>query len=319
MSVSTTVTLDDITQSVAIDPMFMGYLVDYRVVEPFLRQYDLQGKGSKTVQVPNLSSNAGTVNDGGGGVDTEFNATQGTDLSSTTTQSTASRTIASVEYAVYMAVTDDIAEDSMPGMADAIMDEIFANAAELLLLAYEDDVWALFSALNGGTVVGTTQQALTLANVNSAIASIRNASVRYPDGLVACLAPVQVSDLEDAVVATSSTQAVYDATSDRYNAIQRADGQAVSHGHVLTYRGMPIMQSGLADFANTNEDRVGAVFVPSTPGNNRYAALGKTISRPLRIEPQRDATLRGVELVASARWGSGELQDKAGVPLVTDA
>ena len=163
MAVSTTTTLNDITYSAAIDTVFMGHLLDFRVVEPFLREYNMAGRGSKTIQVPNLDSNAGTVNDGGTGVDTEFNATEGSDLSTTTTQSTSSKTIASSEYAVYMTLTDDVGEDSVPGAADAVMREIFDNAAELLLLAFEDDVWGLFASLNGGTAVGSGCSSASIA------------------------------------------------------------------------------------------------------------------------------------------------------------
>jgi len=325
MAVSTTTTLNDVTYSAAIDLAFMGYVQDFRNAERFLREYDLRGRGSGTVQVPSLASNMGTVNDGGTGVATAFNATEGSNLETsfgvgTTTQSTNSVTIASSEYAVYMTVTDDVGEDSVPGGADAVMDEIFRNAAEILLTAYEDDVWALFSALNGGTAVGTTTANLTLANLNSAIVTIRNNGVRAPDGVVACLAPVQGSDWEDAVSSTSTDSfASFDRTADRFLGIERTPNNGLGDGFIGSYRGMPIFISGLADFANTNEDRVGAVFVPSTTANNRYAALGKTISRPLRIETDRDITLRGQEVVASMRWGAGELTDAAGVPVITDA
>jgi hypothetical protein len=318
MATSTTTTLNDITYSAAIDTVFMGYVMDFRVVEPFLREYDLAGRGSATIQVPSLASNLGTVGDGGTGVDTEFNGTEGTDLSTTTTQSTNSVTIASAEYAVYMLITDNVGEDSVPGGADAVMEEIMQNAAEILLQAYEDDVWALFAALNGGTAVGTSGQNITLANLSTAIVTVRNNGVRAPDGLVGCLAPIQAQDIEEAVTATSTSMAIYDATSDRFMNLQRATDNGLGNGFCFAYRGVPFFMSGLADAANTNADKVGAVFVPSTPGNNRYAALGKTISRPLRIEFQRDATQRGDEIVATMRWGSGELQDKAGVPLVTD-
>jgi len=319
MAISTTTTLNDITYAAAIDTAFLGYLQDYRVAEPFLREYDLRGRGSAAIQVPSLATNMGTVNDGGTSVATAFDGTEGTDLSTTTTQSTNKVTVTSVEYAVYMAITDDVAEDSVPGGLDAVMNEILMNASEILSTAFEDDIWALFASLNGGTAVGTTTVDLTLANIATAIVTIRNAGVRAPDGLVGCLAPIQASDFEDAVVALGSSVSVNDISSDRYNAIQRSVDNGLTNGYVGTYRSVPLFHSGLADFANTNADRVGAIFVPSTARNNRFAALGKTISRPFRLETDRDITLRGTELVASMRVGAGELQDKAGVPLVTDA
>lgn len=316
MAASTTTTLNDIFVNV-IEPMFLGYLSDYRVIEPFLKEYDLRGRGSKTIQVPSLATNLGTVNDGGGSYDTEFNGTEGSDLSTTTTQSTNSVTISSAEYAVYMQITDDIEEDATPALASAVLDEIMANAAEILLHAWEDDVWALFSSLNGGTAVGSSGSDFTLANFNTAIVTLRNNGIRT-NGLVAALAPIQATDFETAVLASSTATAVYDTTADRYMAITRDASNGLGNGFIASYRGVPIVMSGMADFTNTNADRVGAIFAPATM-STRFPAFGKTISRDIRMEPERDATLRGYEMVASMRWGSGELQDKAGVPVITDA
>ena len=319
MAASTTTTLNDITLTQAIELSFLGYLADFRVIEPSLQEYDLRGKGSRTISIPSLATNMGPVNDGGSGVDTQFDGTEGTDLTSTTTQSTNNVTIASVEYAVYMIVTDNVEEDSVPGGADAVMDEIMTNASEILLTAYEDDVWALLVNLNGGALVGTSGNAPTLANLNTLVVTIRNAGVRAPDGLVGMIAAVQASDIEDLFIATSTSMNTHEGAADRFNAFNRDGVSGVGNGFVFSWRNIPFFMSGLADLDTSGEDRVGAVYVPSTPGNRRYAALGKTISRPLRIEVQRDATQRGDELVTTLRWGSGELQDAAGVPLATNA
>ena len=318
MAASTTTTLNDITYSAAIDLSFLGYLVDFRVIEPTLQEYDLQGRGSAAIDVPSLATNM-TVNDGGSAVATAFNGTEGTDLSTTTTQSTNKVTITSSEYAVYMIVTDNVAEDSIPGGADAVMNEIMENASEILLQAYEDDVWALLVNLGGGALVGTSGSAPTLANLNTCVVTIRNAGVRAPDGLVGMLAAVQASDIEDLFIATNAAAAVYAGAADRFYAFNRDQVSGIGNGFVFSWRNIPFFMSGLADLDTSAADRVGAVYVPSTPRNRRYAALGKTISRPMRLEVQRDATQRGDELVTTMRWGSGELQDSAGVPLATDA
>lgn len=319
MAVSTTSTVDDITQTVAIEPVFAGYAADFTGISAMCHEYDLRGRGSATIQVPSLASSMGTIDDAGSGVDTEFDATEGTDLTTTTTQSTNSVTCASSEYAVYMAVTDDIGEDSVPQAFGNLMDEIFMHAAEILLTAFESDVWALLSSLNGGTAVGSPGSDLTLANLNSGIVTLRNNGIRAPDGLVGFLAPIQGTDFEDAILATGSNTAVYDTTADRFMGVSRDGTNGLASGFIGSYRSTPLFISGLAARANTNEDRVGALFVPWTARNARFSALMKTISRPFRLETDRDITLRGEEIVASMRMGAAERQDAAGVPVITDA
>lgn len=319
MAVSTTTTLNDVVGTEWIEPTFMGYAYDYAVAGRYLKEFDLQGKGSNTVQVPSLASTMGTVGDGGTSVATAFNGTEGTDLSTPTTVSSNSVTITSAEYAMLIEVTDNVGEDSVPATLDGLIQEIMELAANTLIAAYDDDVCALFSSLNGGTAVGSTGVDLTIANVNSAITAIRNNGVRVST-LVGVLAPVQISDLESAFSAASTdTFATYDRLAADYLGVSRLDNTGSETRPIFVLKGVPFFQSGYCDFANTNADRVGAIFTPYTTANSRYTTFGKGISRPFRIEPQRDASARSTEYVASVRWGSGELTDASGVALITDA
>ena len=86
MAVSTTTTLNDITQAAAIELGFMGYVMDYRVIEGFMRKYSLIHKGSAVLQIPSLGTNLGTVNDGGTSYATAYDGTEGTDLSTALSQ-----------------------------------------------------------------------------------------------------------------------------------------------------------------------------------------------------------------------------------------
>ena len=55
-----------------------------------------------------------------------------------------------------------------------------------------------------------------------------------------------------------------------------------------------------------------------TCGMFSAGALGYVEKWPVRIERQRDASLRGYELVATACYGVGEIQDSWGVGLLVD-
>ena len=53
------------------------------------------------------------------------------------------------------------------------------------------------------------------------------------------------------------------------------------------------------------------MFVPS--------ALGLAVCWDINIEPQRDASIRGFELNATACYGVGELKDNYGIEMLFDA
>jgi hypothetical protein len=48
-------------------------------------------------------------------------------------------------------------------------------------------------------------------------------------------------------------------------------------------------------------------------------ALGLAMMQDLKIEVQRDASLRADEIVATAVYGVGELQDSYGIEIIADS
>src|SRR5688500_8685981 len=80
---STTTTINDVYYSAIISPMMMDYAHDWIVATPYLREYSLIGQASAAVDIWSLASDMGTVGGNGAGVDTEFDATQATDLANT--------------------------------------------------------------------------------------------------------------------------------------------------------------------------------------------------------------------------------------------
>ena len=314
MAVSTSSTINDITLAAAVQPSFHDYAKDWLVNNPFIKDTSLVGRGSAALDVPSLASAMGSVGGGGAGVDTEFDATEGTDLS-TTTRSTNKVTLTASEYGVFFQVTDNVLEDAVSGFD--ILQELVADAARILMTAWEDDVCATYG--NFSSSAGATGVNLSLANMSTCITTIRTAGVRAPDGLVFVLDDQAASDYEDAILSTNAATAVYPGTADSFLGITRDPVNGLSDGRIGMFRGNPVYMTGLTDTANMGADVSSACYVPNSSANSRMCALGSVTARDLRIETDRTVEGRGTKIVATMRKGVGELLDAAGVNLVTDA
>jgi hypothetical protein len=87
--------------------------------------------------------------------------------------------------------------------------------------------------------------------------------------------------------------------------------EAMAAGFVGTLFGVPVFESANIDDTGTAGDYVGAVF--------HRQALGLAMLQDIRIETQRDASLRADEVVATAVYGVGELYDTYGVKITADS
>jgi len=312
---STTTTLNDVYYSAIIDPLMMDYAHDWVVATQFLREYSLIGQASNAVDAWSLASDMGTVGDGGSGVDTEFNATQATDLSNTALDSN-KVTLTASEFGVMRTITDNVLEDSIAGIDWLRI--VLQDSTRILMTCLEDDVCALLSAFSN--TYGVSGADLTVAQMLAAQVGIRKRGIRAPDGLVYVLDEQQVDDVEAALIANSTSSAVYTAAQDRLLGSPGLGANAgMSNGQVMTFRGYPVWSSGLTDTADSGANVTGACFVPSSPANDSMAALGIVWKRMFRLETDRDISLRATEYVATMRVGVGELLDAAGSSIITDA
>lgn len=311
---TTTTTLNDVVYGYIIEPTFLDYAHDWVVLTPFMRRYSLVGKPSNVLQVPRFATDMGTVGDGGSGVDTEFDATEGTDLSTNTTQDTDSVQFTVAEYGLVRKITDNVKEDSILG---SDMSMYIADAARILQTAVEDSACALPAGLSNS--VGTTTADLTIAQAVAAADKIRERGCRAPQGVTYLLDDQQYADLRDACIATGSSWAVFPQVAAGMLDVQKDPINGMGNGRVMSFRGFDVYASGLTDTANTGEDVVGACFVHTGPGNDAFATFAIVDKRPFRIETERDATLRADELVFTTRVAVGEATDASGTKIVTDA
>jgi len=311
----TTTTLDDLTNATLVEATIIYALSEQPGLYKMCREFNLIGKPTLAAKIPTETSWWGSANDDGVGVDTEFDATQATALSNTAV-STGSVTCTPTEYGVAHAITDNVAEDSVP------IDFVTGQAMRMLhvlSLAMEDDFLALLVSLSNS--VGTSGVDLTIAQAISAQQGLRVRGV-VADALAYIMDNQQVSDLEAALMATNAAAAIFALSADRLiNYAPTADNGMGSTRQVGQLRGVPVFATGLTDTANAGADVVGACLCPSTAANDAIGSttFGQAWKRLPRFETQRQAKLRANDLVMTARTGFVELQDGSGTSIVTDA
>lgn len=308
---TTTTSLTELIQSEFINDFIGDYLGNYKNPSQFFLPINVNN-GASTVSQTRWVSDVGTVPDDGAGVDTEYDATEATDLTAVELETT-DATFSVVEYGL-------LREPSDTAMEDATMltvQDIAANAVGILMDAMNDDACALFASLSSSS--GSTGTNLSVANFNDALYQLARRGVK--GDLVAILDNIQVEDFSDALEAGSTNIAVYAGAADRMMGVSADPMQGRNvEGYALTYKGVPIYRQGLTDTANTAADVVGAIFVRGDiPAQRGMATYGQATRRPFKIATQRDESARCTELVFTARWGCGEIFDKTGQKIVTDA
>ena len=313
---TTTTTLNDLTHASLVQPVLIRALSEHPGLFRFCREFNIVDQPTNAASIPTETSYWGSANDDGAGVDTEFNATEATSLSNTAF-STGAVTCTASEFGVAHALIDNTVEDSVRGID--IMDMIKGRMLFVHMLAWEDDFLAQFANLS--QTVGSTGVDLTVAQMIAAQQGLRVRGVES-DALVYVLDNQQTIDVEAALVAASTSAAVFALSADRLiNYAPSPDNGMGATRNVMTFRGLPVYGTGLTDTANTGADVVGACFAPSTAFNDATGATTYAVAwkRLPMFETQRQAKLRGSDLVMTARLGFAELQDGSGTGIITDA
>jgi len=151
----------------------------------------------------------------------------------------------------------------------------------------------------GSANIAAISANITAADVFKAVAKLRQSGVPSND-IVAVLSPAVAYDLK-ANLTNSFANANPNAVSN----------QAMVEGYVGTLAGVAVYET--ANLANngTAGDYVGGVF--------HRDALGLAMMQDITIETQRNALLRGDDLVATAIYGVGTLYESYGVAMSFDS
>lgn len=318
---TTTTSLNDVVNSTLVYPAMIVALSEKPgIAQSMCREFNGLNSKAPAFTLPTETSFWGSANDDGAGLDTEFNATEGTALSNTQFTSGVV-TVTAAEYGVAAALTDTLGEDSVFDAA-TLLNFYMGRMLNVLTLAMDDDFLALLASLSN--TVGTSGADLTIAQALAAQQGLRTRGVSVDPMRtgVYIFDNQQALDLEGAFIATSTSAAVYALSADRVLGINPGENFGLGDDrHFATFRGSRCVSTGLTDTANAAADVVGAYIVPTSAVNdaNGSTTFGMIWKRLPTFETQRQAKGRSNDIVMTARAGFAELQDGAGTAIITDA
>lgn len=219
------------------------------------------------------------------------------DLTSSAFTPSANQTLTPAEIGAQFFISDLRADSEVPEMilTDAARELGFAAADKL-----NNDLAGDMKSLTGGTV-GAAGTAITWGYMAAAIAQARNASKSTSVPLVAVIHGYQAAVLAKAASVAGATVITTPATNDLIT--QRGMAQAFS------FLGVPIYQ--VFNAVDTGVDFYGGVFPRD--------AIALDWRRPIKVEAERDASRRGVELNMSAVYAHGVWRPDLGITLAFDA
>lgn len=283
-----TTTFNDVSYSAILTDMVLDALMAAVVTPQHLQYHELAGKASTAVKIPKADKFTAAA------------VAEGTELQNTALTS-ASVTITASEVGIQATITDVLEVSDIPAAHGARLRQLGRAMADKL----DVDVTALYQ--NFSTSVGGTGVNLSIANILDAIFTLENADAASLGQIVGVLHPRQAADIREAVDADSG-QAYSGVAGARGSVL----GPAPGPGFFGAWFGIPFWMSTNVPLVNTSADRAGGIFIADY-------ALGLANKWTARVEAMRWPPIRGIVLTASAMYGVGEIEDSAGVAVVTDA
>lgn len=197
------------------------------------------------------------------------------------------------EHGTQYIITDRRLESDLEDvLADAAMSIGYSIGKQMELHLLGD-----FSKLTGGSV-GAAGSALTWANIYAARTTLAAAGIPGPYMVV--LHELQYHDLATAANIAGTSM----------NPVLRIRDDIQSNYYVGSVNDMNFFTSGLVPI-DANDDALGAMFSSQ--------ALALDMRRGLRIETERDASLRSTELNATIVYAHGVWRPAWGIQIISDA
>jgi hypothetical protein len=276
---TTSSTLSELFENITQEAIFT--FQETSVMRPLVTLYPIVGSG-KTVEIPVYPAiTASAVN-------------EATDLTNTAVNPT-SETITASEVGVMTTLTD-LARDSASRNVGADIGKLFGEA---IAKKVDTDLATLLDSFTT-TIDSAGGVELTADKLFQAQAILRSLNVPAP--YYGVFSPKAVFNLKKTL-----TAAGYNTNS---NAISDIGNEALTNGYVGRVAGIDIFEN--ANIAiNANDDSAGGVFHPMS--------LGLALKEDFKVETQRDASLRGTEIVASICYGTGVIKNNYGVRVISDS
>ena len=249
------------------------------IMRNLVRNYAITG-GGKAVEVPIYAAVSAAA------------VSEATDLSNTAIDPS-SVTITAAEVGVMTTLTD-VARNAAPRTVAADIGRLFGEA---VAKKQDQDLIALFDGFS--TAVGDGTTAINAAAIFNALSTLRGNALNINDCAVV-LHPKIAYDLKANLTNTFANA----------NANDLAN-EALRSGFVGSLAGMRIFETSNMSNTGTTGDYKGGAF--------HRDAIALAEMHGLKIETQRDASLRADEIVATAVYGVGEIHDTYGVELHHDS
>ena len=252
-------------------------------MRPLVRNYAVTG-GGKSVEVPIYSAVSAS------------DVSEASDLSNTAIDPT-SKTITCTEHGIMTTLTD-LGRNSAPRNVAGDIGRLFGEA---IAKKIDKDLTALFGGFS--TTVGSASTTMSASLIFQAVAKLR-ANAVPGDNLNAVIHPQVAFDLKSGLTNTFA------------NPNPGVGNEILRSSLVGQIAGVNIFETSNMTDSSSNDpgttgDYKGAVFHPD--------ALGLAMMQDLKIETQRDASLRADEIVATAVYGVGELNDTNGCEVEADS
>ncbi len=257
------------------------------VIRPVVRNYDMTGTPGLTAQVPKYP--AITASD----------LTDGTDLTANTAFNTTSITMSAAERGAKVTLTDLAKETAQEDVAAAIGRQL----GEAMVNKVDGEIAALFPSFSNR--VGAAGDGITAETIFKAVGQLRSQNARGQVFVV--LHPFQAMDLKIQLAGAGNTNMANP---------PQVGNTVLTSGVVGSIGGAIILES----------NNVGKDTNDSTSGTGNFVgcaftqdAIGYMIKRNIRVESQRDASLRADEIVGSMAYATAELFDEYGVGVLGKA
>jgi N4-gp56 family major capsid protein len=261
-------------------------LQEASIMRPLVRNYDMTGTPGLTAQVPIFPAlTADEPGDGG-------------DLSNKAFNVQTSKTITATEKGILVTLTDLATETASEDVAAAIGRQIGQGMA----LKVDQDIAALFTGFSN--TVGSGGTDVSVDTMFQAAAKLRNN--KAPGPYYCVLHPYQAYSLKKQLTNAGATMS---------HNLSDVGNTALAQGFVGMIAGINIFESTV----------IGGNSASSTGTGNYYGAvfsqdaIGFMLKRNMRVENQRDASLRATEIVGSMAYGVSEIFDQYGVAVIGNA
>ena len=235
--------------------------------------------GGKSVEVPIYSAVSAAA------------VSEASDLSNTAVNPS-SVTITASEIGIMTTLTD-LARNSASRNVASDIGRLFGEA---IAKKIDTDLTALFDGFS--TSVGGAGTELTVAKIFEAAATLRQAGVPAP------------------YYGVFNPKVIYNVKKSLTNTFVNPNGgdlqnEAMRTGFIGQIGGVQIFETSNVDGTTDTDNCKGGVFSQD--------ALGLAMMQDLKIETQRDASLRADEIVATAVYGVSELHDSYGIEMLNES